>query len=188
MHSNEHRRTEIMMLALVIPIAELGGGRPDNSLPGVPPGIWPSPGHPAHPIAPGGSPPGIWPQPPVGIWPNPPGGGGIPMPPIYYPPGVNVPVFPTHPIAPGGGGGGSPPIAGWTPPGFHPSHPIAPGGGGGGGGGSEQGGWAYSPIYGWVWVPEGSGGKPKPPSGGGGGSPDQGLPEGQPTPTAQLGG
>jgi hypothetical protein len=49
---------------------------------------------------------------------------------------------------------------------------------------SGNGNWAYSPIYGWVWVPA-------PPSGGGGGSgnapdhtlpgdlphPDQGLPD-----------
>jgi hypothetical protein len=50
------------------------------------------------------------------------GAGGVPTPPIYYPPGVNVPVFPTHPIAPGG-----PPPGIWPSPG-HPAHPIAPGG------------------------------------------------------------
>jgi hypothetical protein len=64
---------------------------------------------PAHPIAPGG-------------------GGGVVSPPIYYPPsiwpGPGGPVFPAHPIAPGG----PPPVAGWTPPGYHPAHPIAPGG------------------------------------------------------------
>lgn len=71
-----------------------------------PVGIWPSPGHPAHPIAPGGPPPGIWPspghpahpivlppeggvppiQPPDSVWPNPPEGiAPTPEHPIYYP-------------------------------------------------------------------------------------------------------
>ena len=62
------------------------------------------------------------PEQPPGIW----GGAPVPVPtpPIYYPPGVNVPVFPTHPIAPGG----SPPgIWGGSP--AYPAHPIAPGGG-----------------------------------------------------------
>src|SRR4030095_10963989 len=92
---------------------------------------WDDPGvnvpvFPTHPIAPGGPPPGIWPGPgrpdqglpgqPPGIWTRP----GNPAHPIYHPPGVNVPVFPTHPIVPGGlppgiwGGGGegfpTPPI------------------------------------------------------------------------------
>jgi hypothetical protein len=140
-------------MAMIIPIA---GGRPDQGLPGQPPGIWgggnvpmptppiyyppsgggggggqppgiwPSPGHPSHPIAPGGRPPGIWGGAPpypdqglpggggggTGIW----GGGNVPMPtppiylppgtipglkpehPIYIPPSVGVPGFPTHPI------------------------------------------------------------------------------------------
>ena len=102
---------------------------------------------------------------------------------------VMPPVFPAHPIAPGG----PPPVAGWTPPGYHPAHPIAPGGppptvmppiyyppypahpivlppdGGGGAppeGPPDTGGggrWAYSPIYGWVWLPAGGGDKPNPP-------------------------
>ena len=61
---------------------------------GPPPGIWPSPGHPAHPIAPGG--------PPLGIW-----GGG------------NLPIM-GHPIAPGGPPpgiwGGAPPQVGYPLP------------------------------------------------------------------------
>jgi hypothetical protein len=40
----------------------IGGGpiMPPDGGTGEPPEIWPSPGHPAHPIAPGGRPPGIW--------------------------------------------------------------------------------------------------------------------------------
>jgi hypothetical protein len=48
--------------------------------------------------------------------------GGEPTPPIYYPPGIWPPGFPTHPIAPGG-----PPPGIWPGPGY-PAHPIAPGG------------------------------------------------------------
>jgi hypothetical protein len=146
----------------------VGGG----PAPGGPPvGIWPSPGvptppiyypgvptppiyypgAPAHPISPGGPPPGIWPgpgvptppiyyppAPPVGIWPGP----GVPTPPIYYPP---------------------PPVGIWPSPGT-PSHPIAPGGEEPPDAPSGDGGrWAWSPIYGWVWLPVGSGDKPHPP-------------------------
>jgi hypothetical protein len=71
-----------------------------------PPGIWPGPGYPSHPIAPGGQPPGIWPGPgypshpiapggqPPGIWPGP----GQPSHPIVLP---NPPgdAKPEHPIA-----------------------------------------------------------------------------------------
>jgi hypothetical protein len=119
---------------------------PDQGLPGQPPGIWPSPGQPTHPIynppypsqgpgfpthpiAPGGPPPQIWPSP------------GVPTHPIYYPPYPSQgPGFPTHPIAPGGPPPGIWPSPGhpshpiyWPPfpsqgPGF-PTHPIAPGGG-----------------------------------------------------------
>jgi hypothetical protein len=107
---------------------------------GSPPGIWPSPGHPAHPIAPGGPPPGIWPPPgypsppiyypPVGAMPPiyyPPVGA---MPPIYYPPGIwPSPGHPAHPIAPGGLPGGKPPgtwggDAPW--PGYVGGGPIIP--------------------------------------------------------------
>jgi hypothetical protein len=65
--------------------AGIGGG---PIIPGPqPPGIWPSPGHPAHPIAP--TPPGIWPSPghpahpiaPGGPPPEPPPGGGDKPPP-----------------------------------------------------------------------------------------------------------
>src|SRR5246500_655881 len=52
---------------------EVGGG-PMPGGPGGDVGIWPSPGHPAHPIAPGGPPPGIWPSP------------GYPAHPIVLPP------------------------------------------------------------------------------------------------------
>jgi hypothetical protein len=127
---------------------------------------------PAHPIVlPPAQPPGIWGGAPL----------PVPTPPIYYPP-----VFPAHPIAPGG-----PPPGIWGPPtiGHHPAHPIAPGGlppgiWGGGNvpmptppiyfpptmpeappGGDGGGRWAYSPLYGWVWVPVGGGDKPHPPSG-----------------------
>src|SRR6516164_10056058 len=104
-------------------------------------------------------------------------------PPIYYPPEVwpppGGPVYPAHPIAPGG----PPPVAGWTPPGYHPAHPIAPGGPpptvsppiyyppfpahpivlppeqlpteppSGGNGGG--GSWSYSPAIGWYWTSPG---------------------------------
>jgi hypothetical protein len=125
----------------------VGGG---PIVPEQPPGIWPSPGVPTHPIAPGGGPsqgPGF-PTPPIYIPVPPPSAGGehpehpiyipvypahpivIPMPPlggahpehpIAYPPLV-WPPLPTHPIAPGG-----PPPGVWPSPG-HPAHPIAPGG------------------------------------------------------------
>jgi hypothetical protein len=78
-------------LAIVIPI---GSGYPDQGLPVPPPGIWPGPGVPTHPIAPGGPPPGIWPSPghpshpiapggpPPQVWPGP----GQPTHPIFLPP------------------------------------------------------------------------------------------------------
>jgi hypothetical protein len=76
--------------------------------PGQPPGIWPSPGHPAHPIAPGGSPPQVWPGP--GYPSNPIAPGGAP-PEVWPGPGQ-----PAHPIA------GLPPGV-WPSPG-HPENPI----------------------------------------------------------------
>jgi hypothetical protein len=102
---------------------------PDQGLPGQPPGIWPSPGYPAHPIAPGGQPPGIWPSP------------GYPSHPIVLPP-----------YEPGG-----PPVTIWPNPG-QPTHPIVipqppenppegnkpP---------PEGGGWAYAADYGWGYFP-----------------------------------
>jgi hypothetical protein len=95
---------------------------------GPPPGIWPDPGHPAHPIAPGGPPPGIWPSPghpahpiapggrPPGIW----GGApGFPTHPIVIPPDAIAPGVPTHPIY-------WPPYPdqGLPPGEAHPEHPI----------------------------------------------------------------
>jgi hypothetical protein len=170
----------MVMLALIIPLGPgFGGGEPSHPIvlpPGVPPGIWPSPGVPTPPIYYPPTPPGIWPSPgypshpiagpPPGIWPSP-GHPAHPIAPGGPPPGYwggIAPPYPSHPIAPGGPppgywGGVAPPL---------PTHPIAPGGRP-----SEppstEGDWAYSPIYGWVWVPAGSGGKPvpAPPEGGG---------------------
>jgi len=85
------------------------------------------------------------PQPPLGIW----GGGNVPYPtpPIYYPPSPPLRIW----------GGGNVPYP--TPP-IHlpgpPSEPPAEGAG-------SDGGWAWSPYYGWVWIPSGGGGKPHPP-------------------------
>jgi hypothetical protein len=83
--------------------------------PEAPPGIWPSPGHPAHPIAPGGTP-------------------GFPSHPIYWPPypdqglppiSGGAPGYPSHPIA-GLPGAPTHPIV--LPPGtipdVKPEHPI----------------------------------------------------------------
>jgi hypothetical protein len=77
------------MLAFIIPLET--GGTPTHPIAGQPPGIWPSPGYPAHPIAPGGGPsqgPGF-PTHPIA-----PGGA----PPSVWP----SPGYPSHPIAPGG--------------------------------------------------------------------------------------
>jgi len=136
-------------LCLIVPLGEMGGGTPEHPIAPVPPGIWPLPGYPSHPIAPGGTPPGIWPGPgqpshPIEL---PPGSvGGTPEHPIYYPP--PYPLRPSHPIVlPPGSisgtpehpiynpphpdhslpGAGSPPGI-WPGPGY-PTHPIAPGGG-----------------------------------------------------------
>jgi hypothetical protein len=125
------------------------GAHPDQGLPGQPPGIWPSPGHPAHPIAPGGRPPGIWGGPPLYPDQGLPGSQPHPSHPIVIPPGALGPGQPTHPIyippiASTGPGFPTQPI--YIPPGAiapgvpthpivippdqlpHPSHPIAPGG------------------------------------------------------------
>src|SRR6516164_2682600 len=112
---------------------------------------------PSHPIAPGGPPPTV--MPPIYYPPTPAHPIVLPpptvMPPIYYPP-----VFPAHPIAPGGPPPTvSPPI--YYPP--YPAHPIVLPPAPPEGGPPTEGGWAYSPVYGWVWVPSGGGGKPKPP-------------------------
>jgi hypothetical protein len=95
-------------LALITPLSG-DGGRPDQGLPGAPPGVW-GPGSPiiSNPIAPGGTTPpwGISiPGQPPGIWgPNSPIiGNPIVIPPSSgQPPGIWIPIFPTNPIAPGG--------------------------------------------------------------------------------------
>jgi hypothetical protein len=198
-------------LAMIIPV---GGGEPGYPAHpiapgGPPPGIWPGPGYPAHPIAPGGPPPGIWPGPgypahpiapggpppwvshpiPPTVWPNPPGQGPG-NPPGFW--GGTPPLYPDHglPGQPPGIWGGRPPWLDNTLP--QPQPPGTPPGEGDTG----RGNWGYSPVYGWVWVPSGEGGKPHPPSVPGGGSgnrpdhtlpgdlphPDQGLPAGEPHP------
>ena len=50
------------------------GGEPTHPIVLPPTGIWPDPGQPTHPIAPGGEPPSIWPDP------------GLPSHPIVIPP------------------------------------------------------------------------------------------------------
>lgn len=101
-------------LAMITPISGGAGGVPTPPI-YYPPSVWPGPGYPAHPIAPGGGP--------------------------------SQPPFPTHPIAPGGttppwGPGLSPSPPGiWPSPGF-PAHPIAPGGGP-----SQGPGFPTPPIY-----------------------------------------
>jgi hypothetical protein len=101
-------------LAYIFPLAT--GGQPDQGLPGQPPGIWPSPGHPAHPIAPGGPPPGVWPGPGYPTHPIAPGGPPPrPSHPIVIPPDALGPGTPSHPIV-------IPPEI-WPQPGV-PSHPI----------------------------------------------------------------
>ena len=114
----------------------------------TPPGVQP-PLFPSNPIAPGGM------TPPWGI---------------HSPPVAGVgPGFPTNPIAPGG-----PPLGMWGPGSPIMGNPIGPGGttppwgipeGPGGGAGSTSWEWAYSPVYGWIIVPAGGGGKPQPPGG-----------------------
>ena len=70
----------------------------------------------------------------------------MPTPPIYFPP-TQPPVIwpspgvPAHPIV------------------LPPDQPVEPPEGGPPPGGQ----WVWSPVYGWVWAPSGSGGKPKPP-------------------------
>jgi hypothetical protein len=126
---------------------EIGGG-PMPGGPSVMPPIY-------YPPAGGG-------QPPLGIW----GGAPIPWPtpPIYYPPtqppGIwPSPGVPTHPIY------NPPPVGIWPSPGV-PTHPIVlPPGEPPAGGPPADGKWAWSPIYGWVWLPSGGGDKPHPPEG-----------------------
>lgn len=61
-------------------------------------------------------------------------------------------------------------------PDFLPVPPPPVGGGGGGGEGNQNWSWAYSPVYGWVLVPPGGGGKPQPTPPGSGTPPEGGTP------------
>jgi hypothetical protein len=119
----------------VIPPDAVAPGVPSHPIVLPPPGIWPGPGYPAHPIAPGGPPPGPsqgpgFPTPPIyiGLPPGempPPGNGNAPTHPIVIPP--DVPPDPNnsvlvHAYVPGYGGcwflvntaqvGGQPPVPG----------------------------------------------------------------------------
>ena len=130
--------------------------RPDQGLPGQPPGIWGGPPlypdiggpgwqpRPGHPIAPGGRPPGIWGGPPT--YPD----QGLPgQPPGYW--GGVAPPHPDQGLPPSG-------VGVWPSPG-QPSHPMAP---------PTEAVWVigYAPGYGATWVQV----KPV-------GQPDQSLPE-----------
>ncbi len=97
-------------------------GGPDNSLPEAPPGIWPSPGHPSHPIVMPPPPPGIWP-PPVSIWPPTPLPPNYPLPPgSIWPPIVSGgPIVP--PPRPDQGLPGTPPTPGHPDQGLPGSQP-----------------------------------------------------------------
>jgi len=92
------------MLALIIPISELGGGVPTHPI-AQPPNV------PTHPIVLPPLPPGSE---------LPPNVGGTPEHPIYYPPGASQgPGFPTNPIAPGG-----PPLGIWGGAPAYPDHAL----------------------------------------------------------------
>ena len=112
---------------------------PDAIAPGVPTHPIYIPIYPAHPIVipPGAIAPGV-PTHPI-VLPPP-----HPAHPIVIPPDSIAPGVPSHPIALPGD-----PWWGTEPPTQPPS------------GGWE---WVYSPIYGWVLLPPGEGGKPQPPS------------------------
>lgn len=101
----------VVSSASPITAREISGLHPDQGLPwperpvdpgwGVdegspPPGIWPSPGHPAHPIYPTLPPRDEWPSLPPGLGPVDPG-YGFPL-----PPSVSLPIPPTpeHPMVP----------------------------------------------------------------------------------------
>jgi len=92
----------------------------------VPPGIWPSPGHPTHPIAPGGPPPQVGWTPP-GTQPGHPisGGGYV----IGWVPGygyVFIPIGGAPPVSGGEGGEPTHPIVVPPEPPATPTHPIQP--------------------------------------------------------------
>ena len=97
------------------------------------PGIWPSPGHPAHPIA--GPPPSV-------THPIPPVVGGGPVFPPENPPPAWWPGSPSHPIPPS--------VWPQPPTGEQPPPPA------------NAWSWGYSEEFGWVLVPPGGGGKPQP--------------------------
>ena len=88
-----------------------------------PPGIWPSPGHPAHPIAPG-TPPGIWGGPPA--YPDIGGPGWQPRPSHPIAPGSPPGIWGGPPLYPDQGLPGAPPgyWGGVAPP--YPTHPWVP--------------------------------------------------------------
>ena len=111
---------------------------PDAIAPGVPSHPIYIPVYPAHPIVipPGAISPGV-PAHPI-VLPPP-----RPEHPIVIPPDAVSPGVPAHPIALPGDP--------WWPPVDPPAHPPA---------GDWE--WAYSPIYGWVLVPPGGGGRPQP--------------------------
>jgi hypothetical protein len=83
---------------IVIPPEFINDVHPEHPIvtPPPPPGIWPSPGYPAHPIAPGGGPthPIVIP-PDVDVWPP----NAKPEHPIVIPPPTTIwPPVPVHPI------------------------------------------------------------------------------------------
>jgi len=156
-------------------IGGIDGPRPDQGLPGRPPGR-PDQGLPGHQPGIDNTLPGQQPHPDHGLPPFP--GQGLPGQPVYPDqglpgqqprPGQGLPPFPSHPIAPGGGQ--LPTIPGG--PANQPSH----------------GRWEWHPIYGWIWVPGNpSEGGPRPDQGlpGNQPHPDQGLPDHQPHPDQGL--
>src|SRR6516164_5539576 len=90
------------ILCLIVPIGDAGGGPPTIGGGPImpPPSIWPSPGHPAHPIAPGGGggsvappiyiPPEVWPPPPADL---PPGAVWPPLGVVVWIPGYGATVI-----------------------------------------------------------------------------------------------
>ena len=113
----------------------IGGGHPDQGLPGsegpVDPGygveapdrVWPPISLPPLPPLP----PGVWPNPPVGTWP--PSRPGIPSHPIVIYPGHPSQGLPIAPGRPDQGLPGSPgrPDQGLPPSGLHPDQGLPPG-------------------------------------------------------------
>jgi hypothetical protein len=96
---------------IVLPPGGSVGGTPEHPI-YYPPEIWPDPGQPAHPIAPGGPPPSVWPEP---GWPAHPIAPGGPPPRPAHP--IFIPGSPAHPIY-----GGAPILD----PDNMPDHPEEP--------------------------------------------------------------